>query len=99
LIVEDAKKDARFFDNPNVLGDPHVRFYTGFPLITPKGYKLGTLCVIDSKPRVLSDFQKRALKVLTQQVVDKLELRLKMNELKELYKTIDEKNTRLEQLH
>lgn len=99
LIVKDAKKDERFFDNPNVLNDPNVRFYCGFPLITPKGFKLGTLCVIDSKPRTINDFQKRALTILSQQVVDKLELRLKMNELKSVYKTLDEKNKKLEQLH
>ncbi len=84
MTVEDATHDERFSDNPLVTAEPDIRFYAGMPLITPDGYKLGTLCVIDRKPRKLSSLQKRGLEVLANQVVKLLELRLKNRELSEL---------------
>lgn len=54
LIVPDAKADSRFLDNPLVLGDPEIRFYAGFPLVTRERKILGTLCVIDRNIRHLS---------------------------------------------
>jgi diguanylate cyclase (GGDEF)-like protein/PAS domain S-box-containing protein len=75
LIVEDATLDQRFVTNPLVTGEPHIRFYAGFPLETSTGYRLGTLCVIDRHPRQLSIEQIRILQVLSQQVVNQLELR------------------------
>lgn len=53
LIVEDATKDDRFMNNPMVLGDPSIRFYAGTPLETSQGHNIGTVCVIDRKPRRL----------------------------------------------
>lgn len=84
MTIEDATHDERFSDNPLVTDEPDIRFYAGMPLITPDGYKLGTLCVIDRKPRKLSPLQKRGLEVLANQVIKLLELRLKNRELKEL---------------
>ncbi|OAE12451.1 diguanylate cyclase [Pseudomonas simiae] len=51
LLVPDARQDERFWDNPLVTGKPYIRFYAGYPLTVPNDYKIGTLCLIDFKPR------------------------------------------------
>ncbi len=76
LVVRDAKKDQRFADNALVKGKPHIRFYAGFPLVNPEGLAMGTLCVIDRKPRQLSTKQEKAMQTLARQVVALLDLRL-----------------------
>jgi diguanylate cyclase (GGDEF)-like protein len=60
LLVPDAREDVRFHDNPLVTGAPNIRFYAGYPLTVPNGNKMGTLCLIDTKPRDL-DQEERAL--------------------------------------
>ena len=64
LIVTDASRDERFADNPLVTGPPHIRFYAGIPLHADT-QRIGTLCVIDSKPRRLSESDLRTLMDLT----------------------------------
>ncbi|HEX8679381.1 MAG TPA: GAF domain-containing protein, partial [Chthoniobacterales bacterium] len=81
--VEDAARDARFASNPLVTGDPHIRFYAGAPLATADGHLLGTMCVIDRKPRTLTDEQKKALGILSRQVIANMELRNNLRELRD----------------
>ena len=75
LVVENTLDDDRFADNPLVAGDPDIRFYAGAPLIDPDGRGLGTLCVIDRTPRVLTPEQRSALEALSRQVVSQMQLR------------------------
>ena len=51
MIVTDARSESRFSSNPLVIGEPGIRFYAGAPLITPQGHAIGTLCLVDLKPR------------------------------------------------
>src|ERR1700748_1152857 len=60
-VIKDAREDARFHDNPLVTGDPNIRFYAGHPVSGPGGETIGTLCVIDDKPRAAADFDAKAL--------------------------------------
>jgi len=62
LIVADALADQRFADNPLVTGAPHIRFYAGMPIEPEPGVRIGTLCVIDSRPRHLDERQIRILR-------------------------------------
>ncbi|EKP0299055.1 sensor domain-containing diguanylate cyclase [Aeromonas veronii] len=73
FVVEDAAQDPRFFDNPLVTGEPHIRFYAGHPLEVGDGLKLGTLCIIDSKPRVFSPRDQALLADLASMVESELQ--------------------------
>ncbi len=75
LIVRDATKDRRFAGSALVTGEPHIRFYAGFPLINPEGLALGTLCVVDRQPRRISADQLKTMRALARQVMTLLELR------------------------
>jgi PAS domain S-box-containing protein len=77
LVVADLTRDPRFSDNPLVTGAPHVRFYAGAVLRTPEGLPLGTVCVLDPKPRPhgLKEGQAFTLRVLARQVMTQMQLR------------------------
>lgn len=75
LIVEDTSLDERFYNNPLVTGNPHAKFYAGMPLKTSSGLNIGSLCIMDTEKRELTEEQKTAIKLLAKQVIKELELR------------------------
>jgi K+-sensing histidine kinase KdpD len=95
LEVPDLRKDERFKSNPLVTSEPHVVFYAGAPLITPKGLVLGSICVLDREEKRLDENQKEALVALAQQVMNSLELRLKFKTLKVTQRKLKSANGRL----
>ncbi|WP_439131851.1 sensor histidine kinase [Polaribacter sp.] len=95
FIINDATKDNRFFDNPLTTNDPNVIFYAGAPLTTSDGLALGTLCVIDSKPKELNNEQKEALKLLAKQTVRLLELRKRNHQLNKVNDKVTKLNEQL----
>lgn len=86
MVVSDARSDPRFANNPNVTGEPFMRFYAGAVLRTAEGVPIGTLCIIDHVARELSDDQRETLRVFARQVMRRLELR---NLLEEQSKVLD----------
>jgi len=72
--IQNTTEDDRFYDNPLVTNDPDFKFYAGIPLVNSEGFSLGTLCVIDTKPKRLSNSQKKSLAALSRQVMHHMEL-------------------------
>ncbi len=92
LQVPDAHLDERFSENPLVTSAPNIRFYAGVPLVTSNGYKLGSLCVIDRKPNSINEDQAYALRVLSNQIMRMIELKVKNKEIEEQKKHIEQQN-------
>jgi signal transduction histidine kinase len=95
MIVKDARQDERFHDNP-LVSEHDAVFYAGVPLVDPAGFKLGTLCVYDTKPRELSLPQITALKNMAKQVVLLFEERHQKAQLKKAQETLKLRNKNLE---
>ncbi|MFN3360492.1 MAG: ATP-binding protein [Pseudanabaenaceae cyanobacterium] len=92
FIVEDATTHPRVCDNPVVVNSPHVRFYAGVPLITPRGYRLGSFCVVDFMPRQITSQQLEILQILAKQTVYLLESRTYQAKIYEYAKALQEAN-------
>ncbi|MEL6259556.1 MAG: EAL domain-containing protein [Cyanobacteria bacterium J06626_6] len=91
MVVEDTHCSRLFRDNPLVTGPPYIRFYAGAPLITPDGHALGSLCVLDYEPRSFTAAQRKALQVLSRQVVAQMELSRQSIELKQTNETLEQR--------
>lgn len=74
MVVNDATRDRRFRDNPLVTGEPYIRFYAGAPILSEYGLALGTVCLIDDKPRAFYEHEKTSLKMLANQAMDQVTL-------------------------
>lgn len=96
FIVEDARVDERFHDNPLVTGPTKITFYAGVPLISDNGLPLGTLCVLDNQSKSLTEKQIKSLNALANQVMNTLNLRKNNIELENTLKRIEIKNQELE---
>ena len=96
FIVQDAREDKRFCDNPMVTGHPNITFYAGVPLKSDKGLPLGTLCVVDNEAKSLSDSQKKSLQALANQVMNILDLRKTKITLENTTTALAHKNLELE---
>ncbi|MDH7445822.1 GAF domain-containing sensor histidine kinase [Aquimarina sp. 2201CG14-23] len=97
LIVKDARLDKRFCNNPLTAEEKVVIFYAGIPLIDKNGFALGTLCVIDSKPKELSNKQLESLKSLANQVVILFELNKKNKDLEKVEGKLRKRNESLKE--
>lgn len=87
--IEDTLQDARMADNPLCCGDPGLRFYAGALLTTASGLPIGTLCVLDYRPRVLTSLQRDTLRVLARQVMAQLDLRKALRAAVTMRKEVD----------
>ncbi len=72
FVVNDASADRRFADNPLVTGEPHIRFYAGYPVHAPDGQRIGTICLIDRLPREFTDRDRECLRDFAELVDDEL---------------------------
>lgn len=90
LEIPDLSLDDTFKNNPLVVNYPNIGFYAGAPIITPDGYRIGALCVIDQKPGELTDKQREALTVLSHSVVSLLELKKQQQQLMHEMKKAEE---------
>ncbi|MGH8215929.1 MAG: GAF domain-containing sensor histidine kinase, partial [Rhodanobacteraceae bacterium] len=78
MEIPDARLDPRFRHNPLVMDGPHLRFYAGALIRTAEGFPLGTVCVMDTRPRRLNEEQRHVLRALARQAMTQLELRRTM---------------------
>ena len=96
-IVEDVRLDERFKNNPFTTNEPFIAFYAGLPLMSPNGYVLGAICILDDQPKKLTDIQIKSFKLLGVQVMALLENRLKAYESQRILDLLEKTNKELNQ--
>src|SRR6187402_3485504 len=96
--IPDTLADPRFANYQTVIDAPYIRYYCGAPLITPEGIRIGALCIMDTKPRILTDEQKTAIKFLADVVILNLELKTKKTLLEKEKKRLEESEKRYREL-
>jgi len=89
FIITDTLTDARFANNESVTGGPLLRFYAGIPLSTSDGQKVGTLCILDTKPGNLDEHQANMLRIIARQAMKTIELKCKALNLEESLKEVE----------
>jgi PAS domain S-box-containing protein len=97
MVVHDTTIDSRFCNNLLVTGAPFIRFYAGATLITHDGHAIGSLCVIDFKPRELTNQQQNSLKVLSKQVMNLMELNYTLRNMEEQQEQTRRQNAIIEE--
>lgn len=98
VYAPDLREDPRFRDFHFVVNEPHFRFYCAMPLITPEGYALGTICVMDFQPRELTFEQRETLRRLAHQLVSQLEHRRRLLELDAAHAALAQEKARADEL-
>ena len=89
LVVSDLRYDERFSNNPLTVNDPHIKFYAGVPVKDAEGRALGSLCVLDSRPRELPEHKLESLKALAKLVNTHFQLRRTKIELEKAQQQVD----------
>ncbi|KAG2489421.1 hypothetical protein HYH03_012059 [Edaphochlamys debaryana] len=95
LVVENALEDIRFRNNPLVLGPPHIRFYAGCPLVAANGMRLGSLCVIDNKPRAFDAESCNMLANMAEMVIREIEKDTLLEQQKARSELLTQQNSQL----
>jgi EAL domain-containing protein (putative c-di-GMP-specific phosphodiesterase class I)/GGDEF domain-containing protein len=84
MVIPDAHLDSRFASNPMVTGNPHIRFYAGVPLILESGHAVGSLCIIDTKPREFSEAQRQQMTAMAEIVKAQIDYFHKIGKIDEV---------------
>lgn len=85
LVIPNAAEDERYASNVMVTGESHIRFYAGTPILSPDGLPIGTICVLDTKPREFNETQAKCLEAIASQAGALLLLRMQIKKLKKAH--------------
>ena len=89
IVVEDSAVDERFRNDPVVTNNPGLRFYAGYPLVDPNGFALGTLCVLDQKPKKINQSQNKALQLIAAEAMSLIVAKRQKEELENFEKLFE----------